>query len=174
MVSAPALADQKADAHAQALDRAFRALKAAPDEAAAGQIEQRIQGLWLAEASPAATLLLARGDRDLKSDAGNAALEAFDAVLTLEPDFAEAFLHRAAARSSVGDYPGALADIQQTLRRDPRHFTALRLLSDLAEERGDWKGALAAWQKALELAPRAPGGAARLETLTRKVEGEPT
>ncbi len=174
LMATPAWADQRADAHRLELDRLFSALKAAPNEHAAAMIESRLQGLWVAEGSPAAVLLMARGDRDLQGNADSEALADFDDVLVLEPDYVEAFHHRAVARAALGDYPGALADIEQALRRDPRRFSALQTLSRLAEQRGNWKGALAAWQKALDLDPRTPGGIARLEMLQKKVDGEAT
>lgn len=170
----PARADQRADARKLELDRLFTALKAAPDEHIAATLEGRLQTLWVQEASPAAVLLMTRGERDLRGNAGGEALADFDDVLALEPDYVEGFHHRAVARAALGDYRGALADIEQALRRDPRRFTVLQTLSHLAEEQGNWKGALAAWQKALDLDPRTPGGIARLEMLQKKVEGEAT
>ena len=41
----------------------------------------------------------------------------------------------------------------------------------LAEARGDWKGALVAWQKLLELDPQTPGGQTRLRDLKRRALG---
>ncbi|MBU6498801.1 MAG: hypothetical protein KGQ40_09760, partial [Rhodospirillales bacterium] len=73
-----------------------------------------------------------------------------------------------------GDYHGALADIEQTLKLEPRHFPAFEALSRIAEALHDDKGALAAWQKALDLSPKTPGGAERLKALTLKVQGEST
>jgi cytochrome c-type biogenesis protein CcmH/NrfG len=47
-------------------------------------------------------------------------------------------------------------------------------LSRIAEAQGDWKGALAAWQKVLELDPHTLHGLDRLELLQRKAFGERT
>lgn len=124
--------------------------------------------------SPAAAMLMARGDRDLHNEAGGEALADFDAVLVLEPDFSEGYNHRAVARAVLGDYDGAVRDIQAALARDPRNFSALEGLSHVAEQQGNWKGALDAWQKALDIDPRTPGGIDRLDMLHRKVEGEAT
>lgn len=167
-------ADASRAARTAQLDRLYAALKAAPDEATAGMIEQRIRSLWMQQPSPAAALLMARGDRDLHNDAGREAVADFDAVLDLEPDFAEGYNHRAAARAELGDYPGALRDIEAALSRDPRNFAALQGLSRLAEQQGNWQGALDAWRKALDIDPRTPGGLDRLEMLQKKLEGEAT
>jgi tetratricopeptide (TPR) repeat protein len=170
----PALADQKADAHKTELDRLFKALKAAPDEDTAAQLEGRIRGLWVEEASPAAVLLLNRGDRNLHANADDDAVQDFDAVLALEPNYAEGYNHRAVARAAAGDYAGAIRDIEAVLTLDPRHFSALQGLSHIAEQQGNWRGALEAWQKALDIDPRTPGGLERLDMLQKKVDGEAT
>jgi tetratricopeptide (TPR) repeat protein len=167
-----AWAETRAEARRAELDRLFKSLKAAPSEQVAALLEGRIHTLWLQQGSPAATLLLARGERDMQGNAPGAAVTDFDAVLTLEPDYAEAFNHRAAARAMLGDYAGALADIEQVLKREPRQFSALQGLSHIAEQQGNWKGALAAWQKSLDIDPRTPGGLERLEALQKKVDGE--
>ena len=92
----------------------------------------------------------------------------------LAPDFAEAWLARALVKFQAGDYAGAIRDIEATLQREPRQFVALQTLSRIAEAQGDWKGALAAWQKVLELDPRTPHAQERLEMLQDKAFGEPT
>jgi tetratricopeptide (TPR) repeat protein len=174
LLAMPAHADKKADAHKAELDRLFKALRAAPDETAAAMLEGRIRSLWVEEASPAAVLLIGRGDRELHADAGDAAVQDYDAVLTLEPDYAEGYNRRAAAKAAMGDYAGAIRDVEETLKRDPRHFPALQGLSRIAEQQGNWRGALEAWQRALDIDPRTPGGLDRLEKLQKKVDGEAT
>ncbi len=57
------------------------------------------------------------------------------------------------------------------MKREPRQFRALQDLSGIAEQRGDWKGAYAAWTRALELDPKTPGGADRLKDLKRRAFG---
>ncbi len=156
------------------LDAMLGALKVVPDEAEAGALEARIRQLWLQAGSPAATLLMNRGTRDLGNNAAGDALDDFDAVLALEPNLADAFHRRALARFGLGDYRGAIADIEAALQREPRDFAAFQTLSRIAEAQGDAAGALAAWRKVLELSPKTPGGAERLKLLTRKAEGEAT
>jgi tetratricopeptide (TPR) repeat protein len=137
-------------------------------------LEGRIRGLWTQEGSPAALLLLSRGDREMGSNDENEAVQDFDAVLALDPTFAEGFSHRAAARAALGDYAGAIQDIEATLELDPRHFPALQGLSHIAEQQGNWQGALEAWRRALDIDPLTPGGLERLDKLQKKVDGEAT
>ncbi len=171
LAAAPALAQAPADRRAE-LDGMLGALKAAPNEEMAGTLEGRIRQAWREAGSPAATLLMNRGVRDLQKDSDDQAIDDFDAVLALEPDLADAYYHRALARFHDGDYRGALADLQETLKREPRHFAAFMSLSRIAESRADFKGALAAWKKVLELSPNTPDGQDRLKLLEKKALGE--
>ena len=166
-----AMAQPRPGNRAAEIDAMIGALKLATTEELAGQIEGRIRQLWAQSASPTALLLMNRGMRELNSNASEEALDDFEAALTLDPALPDAFHRRALARFTLGDYAGALADIQETLTREPRHFPALQSLSRIAEERQDFKGALSAWQKALELSPKTPNGEDRLKTLTRKAFG---
>ncbi len=154
------------------LDQLFSALKAAPNEDAAGVVEARILDTWVQQATPAVRLLLARGYRDLGHDAASDAFDSYDAATTLQPEVAEAWHGRAMARFDLGDSTGAIRDIEQALSREPRDFAALADLSRVAEAQGNWKGALAAWHKVLDLAPHTPGGDTRLRELERKANGQ--
>jgi tetratricopeptide (TPR) repeat protein len=172
LLAAPALAQPRPDQRRAELDALLTALKSAPNEQAAATLEGRIRELWMQSGSAAATLLMGRGARDLQNDADDEAVDDFDAVLVLEPDLADAYHRRAMARFALGDYRGALADIEATLKREPHDFAALKTLSRIAEARDDFKGALAAWRKVLELSPHTPDGAERLKQLQKKALGE--
>lgn len=155
-----------------ALDKLLGALKTAPTEEIAGPLEQQIRQLWLNSGTPAVTLLMSRGLREMKADAHQDAIDDFTAAITLDPNLAEAYHQRAIARFAAGDAPGAIADIQATLKQEPRSFAAFETLAAIAEARKDWKGAYGAWQKVLEIDPKAPGGQERLKDLRRHALGE--
>jgi tetratricopeptide (TPR) repeat protein len=148
------------------------ALKAAPNEQAAGALVAKLQESWLRAGAPVAVLLLSKGTRNLRNDADEEALEDFEAALVIDPAYLEAYHRRAVARATLGDYRGALADLQEVLSREPRHFLALKTLSSIAEERQDFSGALRAWEKVLEFAPNLPEGQERLKALRVKAQGE--
>ena len=178
LLSAPAMAQDRdtptRPSPAQTLDRLFGMLKVAPDESTAGAIEDSIQGQWIAEATPATKLLLLHGLHSLADNQANEALDDFDAALDLQPDLQEGWHGRASARAKLGDYAGAERDIEEVMKREPRQFRALEDLSTIAEQRGDWKGAYAAWSRAMDLDPKASGGAERLKDLKRRAFGEAT
>jgi tetratricopeptide (TPR) repeat protein len=174
LAAVPAFAQGRPDARKAELDQLFAALKVAPSEASAASIEDKIRQAWLQAGSPAVLLLLDQGAHDTDIGDTDGALQSLNDALVLAPDYPEAWLSRALTKSHAGDYPGAIRDIQATLQREPRHFVALQTLSRIAEAQQDWKGALAAWEKALEIDPRMPQGQDRLQTLRRKVFGEAT
>ena len=187
LMSAPALAQQPpapakpaapgpttsgAVAAKKPTDALLNQLKAAPSEEAAGTVEAQLRTAWADAASPAIKLLLARGMRELSEGASSDSYDSYDAALDLDPDLLDAWRGRATARLHMGDTAGAVHDLQEVIKREPRDFAAWQDLSRIAEARGDWRGALAAWQKMLDVDPRSPGGLARLKDLRRRALGE--
>ncbi|SDC49586.1 tetratricopeptide repeat protein [Belnapia rosea] len=167
-------APARPDARKAELDRAFDALRTAPNEAGAALVEARIRALWAQGASPAAALLLRRGARNLEARLSGEALEDFDAAITLAPEFADAWFLRAQAYLGAGDPAAAARDLQEVLRLEPRHWPALVTLSAIQDQAGDARGALRSLSAALGINPQMPGGAARLREQRRKAEGEAT
>ncbi len=149
-------------------------LKAAPGPEAAAALEQKIAAAWLGEATPAVRLLLESGMRALDAHAPTEAADDFDAATTLQPTLAEAWSEQALAHFHADDSAAAIADIARALTLDPQHFTAFETLSYIAQSRGDWVGALAAWQKLLSIDPQIAGGAERLKMLERRALGQNT
>ena len=174
LCAAPALAQSPAQGRRAILDHMLDGLRTAQSEAEAAPAEVRIQHVWMEQASPSVALLVTRGIRNLGAGANQDAFDDFDAAIALDPGFADAYYRRALARFQTGDARGAVRDIEETLRREPRYFPALRTLSGIAESRGDWKGAYAAWVKLLEIDPKTPGGAEKLKDLKRRAFGDVT
>ena len=172
-LSAVAAAQSPAEKHA-ATDHLLDALKAAPDEQSAAGLEGQLQQTWLRAGSPAVTLLMSRGLRSLQAGEDDEAVNSFSDAITLQPDVAEAWHQRALARYHAGNVNGAIHDLEQTVRLEPRDFAAWRTLADIAAARADWKGAYAAWQKVMEFDPKTPGGEERLRLLKRRAVGEET
>ena len=162
--------NQPPDSTSQLLD----ALKHAPSETAAAAIEMKLRQAWLNAGSPAVTLLMSRGLRELKAGETHQAITYFGDAIVLDPKLSEAYHQRAIARFQAGDTAGAIADIEASLRLQPRNFAALQTLSGIAAASNSWKGAYEAWQKVLQIDPMAPGGKDRLKELKLKAFGEET
>jgi tetratricopeptide (TPR) repeat protein len=154
------------------LDKMLDALRTAPNEQVASALEDKIRQSWLEASTPAVTLLMSRGLREASAGASDEAASVFSDAIILDPTLAEAWHQRAIARFKAGDTVGAVRDLQETLKLEPRHFGAWRTLERIAEGREDWKAAYDAWQHVLDIDPRTPNGDDRLKDLKRKAFGD--
>ncbi|WP_439401587.1 tetratricopeptide repeat protein [Bradyrhizobium sp. DASA03068] len=153
------------------LDFLFGALKAAPDEASAKHVEARIWAIWLQTPSDTAALLMSRAKTAVDAKKIDVAIKLLDSVIKLRPDYIEAWNRRATLYYMQNDYGRSLADIQQVLIREPRHFGALAGLGMIMQEVGDERRALEAYRKALAVNPHLEKIPDQVKALTEKVEG---
>jgi tetratricopeptide (TPR) repeat protein len=153
------------------LDFLFGALKVAPDEASAKNVEARIWAYWMQTPSDTAALLMMRARAAMDAQQTDVALKLLDAVVKLRPDYVEGWNRRATLYYLTNDYAHSLADIQQVLIREPRHFGALAGLGMIMQDLGDEKRALEAFRKALDVNPYLEKVPELVKTLTEKVEG---
>jgi tetratricopeptide (TPR) repeat protein len=99
------------------------------------------------------------------------ALKLLDAIIKMRPDYVEAWNRRATVYYLQNNYARSLADIEQVLVREPRHFGALAGLGMIMQDVGDDKRALEAFRKALAINPHLEKVPALVKTLQEKVEG---
>jgi tetratricopeptide (TPR) repeat protein len=156
---------------ARNLDALFGALKAAPDEASAKAVEDRIWAAWLVSGSETTNLLMTRVKNAIEGHEVDLALRLLDAIIEIRPQYVEAWNRRATVFFMKKDFANALADLRQVLRREPRHFGALENVGLIMQEIGDDKNALAAYRKALAIHPRLKGLAEKIRVLADKVDG---
>jgi tetratricopeptide (TPR) repeat protein len=162
---------RSASERAHLLDVLFSALKVAPDDASARQIESRIWAVWAATPSDTAALLSARAKVAMDSQNLDVALKLLDVVVKVRPDYIEGWNRRATVYYLKNDYGHSLEDIRQVLAREPRHFGALAGLGMIMQDLGDEKRALQAFRQALEVNPHLEKVPERVKSLTEKVEG---
>ena len=148
------------------LDPLFAELKAAQDAPSAQQIEARIWRIWGESGSATVDILLERAQA--AEAAGDKALARsfLDQAVQLMPDYAESYNRRAVLAFDTEDRAAALADIEDALKREPRHFGALAGLGMVYEAMGQNKAAYEAYKQALELNPfleQAKQGVTRLK-----------
>jgi len=153
------------------LDFLFGALKAAPDDDSARAVEARIWAIWMKTPSDTAALLMARAQAAMEAKKLTIAQKLLDAIIKIQPDYVEAWNKRATLFYLESDYNRSLDDIQEVLRREPRHFGALAGLGIILQETGDDKHALEAFRRALEINPHLDKVPDLVKTLTEKVEG---
>jgi len=153
------------------IDFLFEALKAAPDDDIAKQVESRIWAIWLASGSDTADLLMSRVKGAIEAKDTNLAIQLLGSIIEIKPDYIEAWNRRATLFFGLKDYGRAMADIREVLSREPRHFGALAGLGMILEELGDDKQALEVFRQALAVNPRMQKIPDHVKALTEKVEG---
>jgi tetratricopeptide (TPR) repeat protein len=153
------------------IDFLFGALKAAPDDASAKAIEDRIWAVWTGAGNETTNLLMSRAKKATDDKDYDLALRMLSAIIEIKPDFTEAWNRRATVYFLKRDYVNSLADIGKVLAREPRHFGALSGLGLIMQDMGDEKHALDAYRNALEVYPRLKGMDEKVKTLVEKVEG---
>ena len=158
-------------ARGQDIEFLFGALKAAPDADAAKAVEGRIWAIWLMSPSDTARLLMSRVRTAIEVKNPDLALQLLDTIITLRPDYVEAWNRRATLHYTRKDYGRSLDDIRQILAREPRHFGALAGLGLIMQELGDDKRALDVYRKALDVHPHLPRIPDLIKSLTETVEG---
>jgi tetratricopeptide (TPR) repeat protein len=168
---APAKLPKVGSDKTKGLDFLFGALKVAPDEVSARHVEARIWAAWLQTPSDTVALLMIRSKAAMDAHQNEVALKLLDSVIKLRPDYIEAWNRRATLYYLQNDYRRSLADIQQVLVREPRHFGALAGLGMIMQDLGDEKRALDAFRKALDVDPYLEKVPELVKTLTEKVEG---
>jgi len=153
------------------LDRLFEALKVAPDDESAKYVENRIWSMWLATDSDTTTLLMSRVKTAEDAKDLDLAVKLLNAIIEIKPDYVEAWNRRATVYYMKKDFAHAITDIEEVLKREPRHFGALSGLGMIFQEIGDDKHALEAYRRALAVHPHLEQIPDRVKQLSEKVEG---
>jgi tetratricopeptide (TPR) repeat protein len=153
------------------LDFLFGALKVAPDDASAKNIEDRIWALWLASGSDTCNLLMSRVKTAIDAENYDLAIRLLDAIIELKPNYVEALNRRATVFFLKKDYASSLADLSLVLAREPRHFGALVGTGAILQDVGNDKEALEAYRRALAVHPHLQGVADKVKALAEKIEG---
>ncbi|MBI1186522.1 MAG: tetratricopeptide repeat protein [Alphaproteobacteria bacterium] len=150
------------------LDRLFAELAAAPDADEARAVEERIWARWRDSGSATVDVLLERAAQAESAGEAGLAVEFLSEASDLAPHFAEPWNRRAVLAYDQQDFAGAISAINETLKREPRHFGALTGLGLIYEDLGRTRSALRAYRAALEVHPyfeEARRGVRRLEPL---------
>ncbi len=164
--AAPVAADQKDPR----LEELFAQLKTAPDYAAARPAEAAIWGIWTETGDPAVRILMGNGIAAVARRDYRLALEKFDQIVKIAPDFAEGWNKRATVHYLLGLYPASLSDIDQTLALEPRHFGALSGRGLVFIELNEEELALESFEAALAIHPNLPGAATNAKILRKRLE----
>ena len=153
-----------------AVDGLFEKLQETQNPIEAKQLERQIWAAWSKSESDTLDALMGGGIAVMEKGDYPRAQEIFSTMIELKPDFAEAYNKRATVRFLAGDYAGSVADIERTLKLEPRHFGALSGLGTIMERLDNLPEALKAYRRALAANPHLTDGADKLKELRRKID----
>jgi tetratricopeptide (TPR) repeat protein len=106
-------------------DRLFERLAAARTEEEGRQAEDAIWRLWVDHPDQQVREAVALGMRQRDSYEWDKAIQTFSRAILADPAYAEGYNQRAFIYFLKEDFDAALADLEKTLEREPRHFGAL-------------------------------------------------
>ena len=159
-----------ADQNDSRLETLFINLKQEDAPGAAQLIELQIWDIWVEHENPQARGLMQRGIQQMNINDVYGALDTFDDLIRMEPEFAEAWNKRATINYLVGDYQASKADIEKTLALEPYHFGALSGLGLVNIAQGDFLQARRAFLSCLEVYPAMQGPASNLRALDEFIQ----
>ena len=138
------------------LDGLFDQLAVAEDEASARELANEIWTIWTQPPNEA----IAERVSEIIQNSGLAGpfsrMPLIESLVMDYPDYPEGWNLRATARFFGGDNAGALSDIEEVLKREPRHFGALAGRAVILQAQGKGAEALAAIRQALAIHPFLP------------------
>src|SRR5271157_208520 len=117
-------------------------------------------------------LLISRAHKAMKAKDFDDAGKILDATIALLSDWAEGWNARATLRYLDDDYDGSMADIAETLKREPRHLGALLGMATILDSRDKRDAALKVYQRVLAIAPHWKSAEEAANKLKGKVAGQ--
>lgn len=130
------------------------------------------QGLWLLWSRSGDAALdeqMARGVEAMQAGRHDEAIDVFSDVIRSKPAFAEAWNKRATAYYLAGEYDKSIADCDEVLKRNPRHFGALSGLGEIYLRLARPEQALAWFRRALEVNPNLLGVEFRIKQIEERL-----
>ncbi len=157
-----------ADQNDPRLDDLFNELLETADEQRAAEVTRSIWAIWHEVTDEETTKLMQQGIGAMQNRRFSEALEAFNRVVDISPEYAEGWNKRATLYYLIGDYTNSAEDVKQTLLLEPRHFGALSGLGLIYMELGNFDAALEAFQQTLEVNPFASGAQQNIDYIKGK------
>ncbi|MHA6685845.1 tetratricopeptide repeat protein [Mesorhizobium sp. A556] len=176
-VAPPALAGapatpSAATAQKARLDKLFADLKRERNDKAAERIAGNIWREWTDSGSASINLMMQWSQKAMETQKFGVALDFLDQVVTLDPTYAEGWNRRATVHYMMKSYGKSMADIDRTLRLEPRHFGALSGLAQIMTDTDHKQAALDAWQRVLAIYPMMRSAQEQVSTLSEELAGE--
>lgn len=146
-------------------------LTAAETPQLAQRVEQDVWDAWMEEGGATVDLLMQRAvDAQMRGEE-ELARDLYDRIILIDPDYAEVWNRRGALFYTQGRYDEAIADLEEALKREPRHFAAWAGLGVIFEALEEYHAALTAYRRSLEIHPHNALALMAEERLAPRVDG---
>jgi len=155
------------------LDTLFAKLQDATDPMAIQSLEEAIWEQWTMVPGEAERGLMLRGIAEMQQQELRDAIVTFSKLIEMAPQLSEAWNKRATVHWLMGNFPASLADICETVKREPRHFGAYSGLGMIRAQMGEHARAAAAFALAKKWNPHIVGIDAEIARLKAQ-GGDPT
>jgi tetratricopeptide (TPR) repeat protein len=157
---------------ATTIDDLFDRLSKAKSTPEAEGITTLIERRFQRSGSDTADLLLGRATEAFGKKDYPLAIELLDRVVTLQPNWAEAWYRRATVFYQIDDPISATADLYRALKIEPRHFNAWTGLGHIFMASDDKARALEAYRRVLKLNPQLSTVQTLVDRLGHDVDGQ--
>jgi len=154
------------------LDKLFAELKRERNERAAERISGRISTEWFKSGSATIDLMMQWAQTAADKKEFDVALDFLDQVVTLSPTFPEGWNRRATVHFMMNNYAKSMADIDRTLKLEPRHFGALSGMAQILKNTGRKQLALDAYLRVLDIYPMMRSAQTEVANLSEELSGE--
>lgn len=155
---------------AEKLDELFGELKREPNFGKAKRLASRISISWAISGSATANALMVWAQQAMRDGRNSDAMELLDQVIVLLPDYAEGWNRRATLHYVMKNYVKSMADIEQTLALEPRHFGALVGMATILSAIGEDDKALEVYERVLSIYPANRNAQASMIKIMQKLE----
>jgi tetratricopeptide (TPR) repeat protein len=139
------------------LDTLFAKLQTATDPSAIQSLEAAIWEQWTMVPGDAERQLMMRGIAEMEQQELRSALVTFTRLIDQAPQLSEAWNKRATVQWLLGNFTASIADICETIKREPRHFGAYSGLGMIRAQMNEPGRAVAAFQLAKKYNPHIVG-----------------
>ncbi|MEC9343265.1 hypothetical protein FQ775_06365 [Nitratireductor mangrovi] len=154
------------------IDTLFGELKRERNEKAAQRIADRIWQEWMKSGSASIDLMMQWSNEATQKKEFSVALDFLDQIVLLQPGYAEGWNRRATVHFMMDSYSKSMADIERTLRLEPRHFGALSGMGAILKATGRKHLALNAYERVLDIYPMMRNAQTEVVNLTEELAGE--
>ncbi len=156
------------------IDSLLARLKRESDPDKAKSIAEEIQTDWSESGSPTVDLLLQWASEAVEKKNNGAAMDFLDRATIIDPDFTGSWHQRATLHYTMGDPRKAMADINEVLKREPRHFGAIAGMAAILMEAEQDALAEKALEQYLAIYPADKEAREQMEKLAEKIAGSRT